>query len=407
MIRSTQRQVAALVAGSVLLAFVLNFALMLVLRSLGDVPDHMPEHGPLKMLAQIYVAHPDMRDELLREAARSGFRVRVIPDSVIRACAPPAPRAGCTDDDFVPEMARERVGPDAWLALAWRPRPVRFLHRIGLIWFVALIGLPTLAISLWASRGVTLPLQRLTAQAERVDPETEVVPLKVEGTTEIRLLAEAFNRLILRLTRFATEQRRMLAAVSHDLRTPLTRLRLRADTIADPEIRGRMVRDVEGMQLLIDRALALLQAQDVGPARAQVDLSALAQTVADDMTDAGVPVTLGQLAPVNALCDAQMLTRALENLVENAAKYGGGGVLSVREANNEAVIEVADTGPGLSEADKTHAFEPWRRGDAARGGNGNGLGLAIVRAVMTALGGRVELADAVPRGLVARLVLKL
>ncbi|HTZ69896.1 MAG TPA: ATP-binding protein, partial [Acetobacteraceae bacterium] len=207
--------------------------------------------------------------------------------------------------------------------------------------------------------------------------------------------------------RFATEQRRMLAAVSHDLRTPLTRLRLRADTIADPEIRGRMVRDVEGMQLLIDRALALLQAQDVGPARARVDLSALAQTVADDMADAGVPVTLGELAPVNALCDAQMLTRAVENLVENAAKYGGGGVLSVRAANAEAVIEVADTGPGLSEADKAHAFEPWVRGDMARGGQGNGLGLAIVRAVMTALGGRVELADAVPRGLVARLVLPL
>jgi signal transduction histidine kinase len=407
MIHSTQRQVAALVAASVFAAFLLHFLFVVfAMRSMGE-PEHFHDRTALQIVAALYRDNPALRPALLRQSAAEGMVLREIPDSVVRDCAAASPKPGCADQ--LPQfMPRLRATDSVWLGIESRPpRPPGRGPRGQLAALIALVGLPTLALSLWASRGVTAPLRRLTEQAERVDPETTVAPLRVEGTTEIRLLAEAFNRLILRLTQYAAEQRRTLAAISHDLRTPLTRLRLRADLVAEPAVRDKLLRDVGAMQTLIDRALALLQARDAGPQITRVDLAALMQTIADDMEDAGVTVALGPLVPLSATCDPRMLTSAIENLLQNAANHGGGGTLSLREVGGEAVIEVADSGPGLSAEDREHAFAPWYRGDAARAGNGNGLGLAIVHAVMAALGGRIELSDAIPSGLIARLILPL
>jgi signal transduction histidine kinase len=407
MIRSTQGQVAALVAGSVFAAFLLHFLFVVfAMRSTGE-PEHFHDRTALQIVTGLYRDNPALRPALLRQSAAEGLALREIPDSVVRDCTAPSPKPACAK--LLPEfMPRLRATDSVWLAIESRPpRPPGRGPRGQLAALIALVGLPTLALSLWASRGVTAPLRRLTEQAERVDPETTVAPLRVEGTTELRLLAEAFNRLILRLTQYAAEQRRTLAAISHDLRTPLTRLRLRADLVAEPAVRDKLLRDVGAMQTLIDRALALLQARDAGPQLTRVDLAALLQTIADDMEDAGVAVAVGPLAPLSATCDPRMLTSAIENLLQNAANHGGGGTLSLREVGGAAVIEVADNGPGLSADDRAHAFQPWYRGDAARAGSGNGLGLAIVHAVMVALGGRIELADNTPHGLIARLLLPL
>jgi signal transduction histidine kinase len=409
MMRSTQRQVAALVAVSVLVAYGVTIGLVIALRGTPSNLPHSPDMRALRIVASLYAAHPEMRTELLARAAESGLDIRAFPDSEVRACAAAPGGAACAPELSAPDMAPVQATSDTWLVVMHHDRPPMPPHRITpgirLAGLLAVIGLPTLALSLWASRRVTAPLLRLAAQAERVDPETIAAPLPVEGTTEIRLLAETFNRLILRLTRYAAEQRRMLAAVSHDLRTPLTRLRLRAETAADPALRLMLVRDADVMQVLIDHSLQLLQAQDRAADLTWVDLPALLQTVADDMTDAGAKVAVGVLPPVTAQCNAPMLTRAIENLVDNAAKYGGGSTLLLRQAGGAAVIEVADTGPGLSDADKELAFEPWYRGDEARGDQGNGLGLAIVKTLMAAQDGRVDLADNEPHGLLARLIL--
>ncbi len=408
MIRSTQQQVVALVAASVILAHIISIALVFALHDRRDAAAHFPDRTSVRLLAGLYRTNPTLRPELLRQAALAGLNVREIPDSVVRICTENPDNPACPAQRLSPDVPRVRVSADTWLAAEPMYLPLPHPMRPpSLAATIALVGLPTLALSLWASRGVTAPLRRLTAQAECVDPETVAAPLPVGGTTEIRLLAEAFNRLILRLTRYAADQRRMLAAVSHDLRTPLTRLRLRAETIAEPAVRQKIIHDVTAMQLLIDSALYLLQAQDGGNAVVRVDLAALLQTTADNLADGGVAVLLGEMPPVAAYCDPAMLTRAVENLLENAAKYGGGGTLRLAQANGEAIIEVADAGPGLNAADKAQVFEPWYRADTARGGQGTGLGLAIVKAVMRSLGGRVELADAVPHGLIARLVLPL
>jgi signal transduction histidine kinase len=409
MMRSTQRQVAALVAISVLVAYGVTIGLVIALRGTPGNQLHSPDMRALRIVAALYAAHPDMRAELLNRAQASGLEIRAFPDRQVRACAASPGGPACAPELSSPDMLPVQATNDIWLGVvhhAWPPMPPhRVTPGIRLAGLLAVMGLPTLALSLWASRRVTAPLLRLAAQAERVDPETIAAPLPVEGTTEIRQLAETFNRLILRLTRYAAEQRRMLAAVSHDLRTPLTRLRLRAETATDPALRQMLVRDTDVMQVLIDHSLQLLQAQDRAADLAWVDLPALLQTVADDMTDAGAAVEVGDLPPLTAHCNAPMLTRAIENLIDNAAKYGGASRLSLHQAGGAAVIEVADNGPGLSDAEKDLAFEPWYRGDEARGDQGNGLGLAIVKTLMSAQGGSVELADNEPHGLMARLIL--
>jgi signal transduction histidine kinase len=408
MIHSTKRQVALLVALSVLVAYCVTIGVFIFLRASPTPPVKPPDLRSLRIVASLYGAHPEMRAELLRRSAEAGLNVREIPDKDVRACA--ASGTACTPDLETPDMLPIRATPTMWLGAVRHihpPPPPHLTPAMRLFGLIAVVGLPTLAISLWAGRRVTAPLLRLAAQAERVDPETIAAPLPVEGTTEIRLLAEAFNRLILRLTRYAAEQRRMLAAVSHDLRTPLTRLRLRAETVADPALRQMLVRDTAVMQVLIDHSLQLLQAQDRPADLAWVDLPALLETVADDMTDAGATIAVDPLPPITTRCNAPMLTRAVENLIDNASKYGGGGALRLYEAGGSAVIEVADRGPGLTAAEKELAFEPWYRGDAARSGPGNGLGLAIVKTLMSAQGGSVELDDNTPHGLVARLIMPL
>jgi signal transduction histidine kinase len=409
MMRSTQRQVAALVAASVLVAYGITLGLVLYFRGVPPAPPRVLDMRSLRIVAALYAAHPDMRRELLSRSAAAGLNVIEIPARDIHACTGGPPDAMCAPELTSPDMLPVRATPDIWLAAPRHmpPPPHHITPAARLAALLAVVGLPTLALSLWASRRITAPLLRLAAQAERVDPETIAAPLPVDGTTEIRLLAESFNRLILRLTRYAAEQRRILAAVSHDLRTPLTRLRLRAETVADPALRQMLVRDTDVMQVLIDHSLQLLQAQDRAAELTTVDLPALLETVADDMTDAGAKIAVGELAPLTARCNAPMLTRAIENLIDNASKYGGGGTLRVCEAGGAAVIEVADNGAGLSSAEKALAFEPWYRGDGARAGQGNGLGLAIVKTLMQAQGGTVELDDNTPNGLIARLTLPL
>jgi signal transduction histidine kinase len=407
MMRTTQQQVAALVAVSVLVAYFVTLCVVFILHSVeGDQP-HSPDMRALRIVAGLYEAHPEMRPELLRSAAAARLDVRQIAESEIRSCGAAVPGSPACPLGLEPGT-RPVKSAGIWLGVVRGVAPRGPPHHpstgMRIAGLLAVVALPSFAISLWASRRVTAPLRRLTEQAENVDPETVAVTLPVGGTTEIRLLAEAFNRLILRLTRYGAEQRRMLAAVSHDLRTPLTRLRLRAETIAEPKLRDAMVRDADVMQVLIDHTLQLLQAQDKSADLTLVDLQALLQTVADDMTDAGAKVDVGPMVPLLARCNASMLTRAVENLVDNAAKYGGGGTLRLYQSGGTAVIEVVDKGPGLSATEKENAFEPWYRGDSARTGQGNGLGLAIVKTLMEAQGGQVQLSDTQVQGLTARLI---
>lgn len=271
---------------------------------------------------------------------------------------------------------------------------------------IFLVVIPLALGTLWALLSLTAPLRRFATTADRFAVDLDSTPLPVRGSSEMRSLAQAFNSMRGRIRDLVENRSRMLAAVSHDLRTPLSRIRLRAEAQVPSEEREKTLRDVASMDKMIGQALAYLRDGAAEPRLAPVDLASLVAAVRDDFSDAGGEVAFESAEPVVALVDTGMMVRAVANLVDNALKYAGRARLEISTLATEIVVSVADDGPGVPDADKARVFEPFSRGDPARSGaSGFGMGLAISKQIVDRHGGRVELVDARPTGLVARIVL--
>ena len=259
----------------------------------------------------------------------------------------------------------------------------------------------------WTMRAFTAPLARFAQAAARLLPRPDPTPLPERGPYQVRTAARAFDRLQDRIRRMVADRTRMLAAVGHDLRTPVTRLRLRAEFIEDAATRTQMLRDLDQMAAMIHAALSYLRDGKAAEGRALVDLASLLQTVCDELADMGHTVTYDGPDHLAALVRPDELRRAVVNLVENAVKFGTHAVVGLRlDAADVIEIEVADDGPGIPDADKAAMLEPFARGDAARGleaASGFGLGLSIARTIAEAHGGALSLHDRQPCGLSARL----
>lgn len=273
-----------------------------------------------------------------------------------------------------------------------------------LIMFVAvLLG------SLWAARTLTRPLSDLSAAADRLGRDVTAPPLPETGPEEVRRAAEAFNRMQGRLRRFVEDRMQMLAAISHDLRTPITVLRLRAEFIEDDQERARTLRTLEEMAEMVDSVLAFAREEaDQEPARA-VDLGALVDSVCADLADAGLAVECADLPGVSITCRASALRRAVANLASNAARHGGGARVSLEISGRQVLIHVDDDGPGIPEDDMEAVFRPFHRLEKSRHRDtgGVGLGLSVVRTVAHAHGGEAVLANRPGGGLRATLALPL
>jgi signal transduction histidine kinase len=260
-----------------------------------------------------------------------------------------------------------------------------------------------IAISLVAAlslRRLTRPLEALAAAADAVGRgEPEELPAD-RGPLEVRRTAQAFNAMQARITRAMTDRTQLLAAISHDLRTPITTLRLRAEMVDDEALRERMLATLDEMQALTEAGLLL--ARDTAaeePTRA-VDLVALVDSVAGDFLDQGRDVRLTPAPPLPYRCRKLAMTRAIRNLVENALRYGAVAAISVAAAPEAVTIIIDDDGPGLPEPMLERVFEPFFRLEASRSPEtgGSGLGLAIARAIVRGHGGDITLANRPPVG---------
>lgn len=276
-------------------------------------------------------------------------------------------------------------------------------------YFLVMLGSTAiiLAVSIWAVRRAVQPLAMFAAAAERLGRDVNASPLHDEGPREVRRAALAFNEMQKRLRAFVRDRTQMLAAISHDLRTPLTRLRLRAELIEDEDEQRKMIADLDAMGAMIDAALAFARDEAAGEKTVALDLAVLLQTVCEAAADAGGIATYHGLAHTTCGGRPLALRRAFTNLVDNALIYGGQARVGLEIAGGELVATVDDDGPGVPEEELERVFEPFRRLEASRNREtgGTGLGLALVRAAIAAHGGTVRLANRPEGGLRARVVL--
>lgn len=264
-----------------------------------------------------------------------------------------------------------------------------------------------LAISVWAVRRLTRPLSAIAQAADRLGRNVNAPPLPESGTAEMRQAAAAFNSMQSKLRAMIDNRTTMLAALSHDLRTPLTLLRLRAESVENAEERERMLATIADMDAMIGATLQYAREQAAAEPKRSADVTALLQSLVDDMAEAGFDVVMQAAAPVSVTCQPGALKRALTNLIENAVKYGERARVSLSPTPTTVEIAIEDDGPGLPQAELARVFEPFYRLETSRSRDtgGVGLGLAIAQAAVTAQDGTLTLENREPKGLRARIVL--
>jgi signal transduction histidine kinase len=274
---------------------------------------------------------------------------------------------------------------------------------------MGVMALIILAVSVWAVRRVTAPLASLATAAERLGHDVNAPPLPETGTTETQQAARAFNDMQTRLRNLIENRTRLLAAISHDLRTPLTLLRLRAETVENKDERDKMLSTIAEMDSLIGTTLQFARDDSAGEPRQKTDLAALLQSVVDEMRDAGHSVRMQQAASVVYTCRPAALKRAVRNLLDNAVKYGKTGSVGVHATPQSVEIDIDDDGPGIPQAELARVLEPFYRLEESRSREtgGVGLGLAITHAIVQAHGCKLTLSNRPEGGLRARIVLPL
>ena len=263
-------------------------------------------------------------------------------------------------------------------------------------------------LGLWAARALATPLSSFAKAAENFSLDGEADPLPERGPEEIRSVARALNRMHERIARLMSDRTRMLAAISHDLRTPITRLRLRAEFIEDEGNRKRMLIDLDQMRSMLESVLSLLRNDRKIEAVTLVDIASTLQLIADQFGDMGHVVHYDGPLSATAAARPDDLHRGVTNLVENAVRFGAEVTIRLDVSGTTLVIDVEDDGPGISDARKQEMLEPFVRGDDARTmdeSTGCGLGLSIARAIALAHGGELSLHDRAPHGLIVRMQL--
>lgn len=273
---------------------------------------------------------------------------------------------------------------------------------------IGAIGVIVVAVLL--TRWLTHPLSSLADGARMLFASSdEGRDLDEKGTREVRTLAAAINEMQRRIKRLLVDRTQMLAAISHDLRTPLTRLRLRADGIGDAELKRAFDRDIDEMEAMIDAALGFLRDSYTEEPMAAVDIAAILQTIADDCTDAGHEVRVEMPRSLVTTGRHLALKRALNNLIGNAVRHGGAAEVSAHETEQGIEIAIEDRGSGIPEDKLEDVFAPFCRLDEARGldSSGYGLGLTVARSIARAHGGDVTLMNQPAGGVRATLRLPL
>ncbi len=292
---------------------------------------------------------------------------------------------------------------------------VRPLHALPLSrWLPLVLGvqLIVLAVCCWlAVRVATQPLNALAKAADTVGPDLKTEHLDENGPSEVARAARAFNAMQARISGYMAERMQILAAISHDLQTPITRMRLRVDVMDDDTQATRLRQDLLEMEQLVKEGVAYARTlHGAAEVPVRLDLDSMLDSIVCDYIDAGSDVRYDTRAPLAVVTRAQALKRIVGNFVDNALKFAGAAEIALVEGPDDAqvTISVMDRGPGIPEESLEKVFEPFYRLETSRnrGTGGTGLGLAIARQLAVAMGAQLSLHNRSGGGLEARLVLK-
>jgi signal transduction histidine kinase len=269
----------------------------------------------------------------------------------------------------------------------------RLLASLGIV-LVAIV-----AIALIAVRWVTRPLNTLAEAAEHLGGNIDRPPLDENGPAEVSRAARAFNTMQQRISKLIAERARVFAAMSHDLKTPITRLRLRAELLDDPALRSKFEHDLVEMEKMVASALDLVRGLENHEPIQLVDISALLKAIAEDAKVAGGSVKVEGPAAAPYSGRPHALKRCFANLIENAVKYGRSAMVSMIEGPQRLEIRIRDRGPGIPEGELERVFDPFYRLERSRNREtgGTGLGLTIARNIARAHGGELVLQN-LPQG---------
>lgn len=279
--------------------------------------------------------------------------------------------------------------------------------RIAIIIALGLIA--TVLVAWLATRQLAHPLQRFASAARRFGGDLRAPPIKVEGPDEIRQAIIAFNTMQAQIQHYISERTHMLASISHDLRAPLTRMRLRSEFMEDFDHQGKLIRDIEEMQSMINAALAFFREDTQPEPTTAFDLSELLQTIIDDYRDQHIAIDFQ--GPAHLVYEGRPLgiKRVIVNLLENAEKYAQQPAIALSSDGYSVCIDVSDNGPGIPEASLQRVFDPFFRLETSRNREtgGVGLGLSAARAIVREQGGELTLSNRSGGGLLARVELPL
>lgn len=285
----------------------------------------------------------------------------------------------------VPMMPRERT------VLGW-------LILQTLVLYLAVL----IALAVVAGR-IGRPLRRLAGVVRSLDLSAPVRPMAEEGPDDVARLIGAFNDLQTRVSMLLSEKDVMLGAIGHDLKTPLSSLRIRIESVEDDEERDRMAETIDEIVTILDDILTLARLGKSGEAREPTDIGALVETLADEFADTGAAVACAphDSGPIVASVRPILLRRALRNLIDNAVHYGGKARISLERSAGRVAIHIDDSGPGMADADLRRMQEPFVRGDESRNRatGGSGLGLTLAAAIARAHDGSLLLANRAEGGL--------
>ncbi|MDB5398005.1 MAG: hypothetical protein QOF70_735 [Acetobacteraceae bacterium] len=291
--------------------------------------------------------------------------------------------------------------PDGqWLNVKAELEPLRPWHSPDFLVAFVLMTAAAAGLTLWAVRRLTAPVRTLAEAAEALGRDVNAPPLPENGPTEVAVAAVAFNTMAARIRRFVEDRTELLTAIGHDLRTPITRLKLRAEFVEDEEQRGKILADLEELEAMVSATLAFGRDARTTEQVTHLDLAELLRTILDEAGDAN-PEVLDKLnyeGPAHLTVQARSLSlkRVFVNLVANAVNYGGSAMVRlVNPDHRMVVVEVEDDGPGIAPGELDRVFEPFHRGEPSRNREtgGVGLGLPIARNIMRAHGGDVVIAN--------------